>query len=73
MNNKLMACLLAAALALPFSAPARAGSGDALIGGGVGGANGSRAGGRSLPVRFPSTDLSRKIRKTATSPIRMMS
>ena len=44
-----------------------------VAGGGVGGANGSRAGGRSLPVRFPSTDLSRKIRKTATSPIRMMS
>ena len=45
--------------------------GDAV--GGAGGVNGSRAGGRSLPVRLPSTERSRRIRKTATSPMRMMS
>src|SRR5580704_8935050 len=39
--------------------------GDAV--GGAGGVNGSRAGGRSLPVRLPSTERSRRIRKTATS------
>ena len=41
--------------------------------GGAGGVNGSRAGGRSLPVRLPSTERSRRIKKTATSPMRMMS
>ena len=41
--------------------------------GGDGGVNGSRAGGRSLPVRLPSTDRSRRIRNTATSPMRIMS
>ena len=39
----------------------------------AGGVNGSRAGGRSLPVRFPSTARSRRIRKIATKPMRMMS
>ena len=34
---------------------------------------GQRAGGRSLPVRLPSTERNRRIKKTATSPIRMMS
>jgi len=43
------------------------------VDGGVGGVNGSRAGGRSLPVRLPRTERSRRIRNTATSPIRMMS
>ena len=42
-------------------------------GGGVGGEKGSRAGGRSLPVRLPSTARSRRIKKIATRPIRMMS
>ena len=58
-------------LSLPDGAsPIR--GGPAVGGGGVGGAKGSRAGGRSLPVRLPSTDRSRRIKKNATRPIRMI-
>src|SRR5260370_16840611 len=46
--------------------------GDA-VGGGAGGVKGSRAGGRSLPVRLPSTERSPTTRKTATRPLRTMS
>ena len=44
-----------------------------LISADGGGSNGSRAGGRSLPVRLPRTERSRRIKNTATSPMRMMS
>ena len=58
-------------LSLPWLAGASPTRGVAV--GGAGGVNGSRAGGRSLPVRLPSTERSRRIKKTATSPMRMMS
>jgi hypothetical protein len=44
-----------------------------VAGGGAGGVKGSRAGGCSLPVRLPRTERSRRIKKTATNPMRMMS
>jgi len=56
-----------------LSLPCDASPTRGVAGGGAGGVNGSRAGGCSLPVRLPNTDRNRRIRKTATKPIRMMS
>src|SRR5215470_3389870 len=53
-------------LSLPLGAGGASPTRGEAGGGGAGGVKGSRAGGRSLPVRLPSTERSRRIRKTAT-------